>query len=278
MSVGAELREARERAGLTPGDISERTKIQLYKIEALENDELERLPGGIYLKGIVRAYAKEVGIDAAPIIERLPGSQAGVPPATLEALADLGGFESEEQLAKTDRMPPMRAAPPRVVAKAPELELNPPLLQEAPLPESPRPTVVPRPPASLPDRSVAHQDGRALHYVGLALLFVAASGLGSTSLRRFVPLAIPVRPSSSRRGPPSLRLPGTFPGPQMKRIESLRTRIPLARRETRQSRQSPSGQAAARVPICRVRGKSPRTSSRRTTRRSTASISAIRFS
>ena len=71
MSLGSELRAARERAGLTPAEISERTKIQLYKVEALENDHFESLPDGIYLRGIVRAYAKEVGIDAEPVIARL---------------------------------------------------------------------------------------------------------------------------------------------------------------------------------------------------------------
>jgi transcriptional regulator with XRE-family HTH domain len=71
MHVGAELRQARERAGLSAEQISERTKIQLHKIEALENGNFEGLPDGIYLDGIVRAYAVEVGIDPGPLIEGL---------------------------------------------------------------------------------------------------------------------------------------------------------------------------------------------------------------
>src|SRR5687767_11630244 len=71
MNVGTELKQARDQAGLSAEQISNRTKIQLYKIEALENNEFDRLPQGIYLDGIVRAYAHEVGIDPEPMVERV---------------------------------------------------------------------------------------------------------------------------------------------------------------------------------------------------------------
>ena len=71
MTVGTELKQAREHAGLSPEHISERTKIQLYKIDSLENGTFELLPQGIYLDGIVRAYAQQVGIDPEPLVERM---------------------------------------------------------------------------------------------------------------------------------------------------------------------------------------------------------------
>jgi cytoskeleton protein RodZ len=71
MTVGTELKQARENAGLSPEQISERTKIQLYKIDSLENGTFELLPQGIYLDGIVRAYAQQVGIDPEPMVERV---------------------------------------------------------------------------------------------------------------------------------------------------------------------------------------------------------------
>ena len=71
MTVGTELKHARENAGLSPEQISERTKIQLYKIDSLENGTFELLPQGIYLDGIVRAYAQQVGIDPEPMVERV---------------------------------------------------------------------------------------------------------------------------------------------------------------------------------------------------------------
>jgi transcriptional regulator with XRE-family HTH domain len=71
MNVGAELREARLRAGLSREEVSQRTKIQLAKIEALEANAFERLPEGIYLDGLIRAFATEVGIDGSELVARL---------------------------------------------------------------------------------------------------------------------------------------------------------------------------------------------------------------
>ena len=77
---GAELKQAREHAGLLAEQIADRTKIKLHKIIALEEGDFDSLPQGIYLDGIVRAYAREVKIDAEPIVElvrlergKLPG-------------------------------------------------------------------------------------------------------------------------------------------------------------------------------------------------------------
>ena len=71
MTVGSELKQAREHARLSPEEISERTKIQLYKIDALEKGDFELLPQGIYLDGIVRAYAHEVALDSERMVERV---------------------------------------------------------------------------------------------------------------------------------------------------------------------------------------------------------------
>ena len=71
MSVGGELKQARERSGLSAEQIAERTKIQQHRIEALESGDFEKLPQGIYLDGIVRAYAREVSVEPDPLIERV---------------------------------------------------------------------------------------------------------------------------------------------------------------------------------------------------------------
>lgn len=71
MNIGAELREARRQAGLSREDLSQRTKIQLAKIDALEANAFERLPEGIYLDGLIRAYANEVGLDGSAMVARL---------------------------------------------------------------------------------------------------------------------------------------------------------------------------------------------------------------
>jgi hypothetical protein len=93
MHVGNELKQARERAGLSIERIAEITKIQAHKLAALEGDDFGSLPTGIYLEGIVRAYAHEVAIDPEPLIDRIRNEHpqpAGVwtVPVVLNAVQD----------------------------------------------------------------------------------------------------------------------------------------------------------------------------------------------
>ena len=75
--VGAELRDARERAGLSVRAIADRTKIPVQTLEALERDDVARLPGGIFLRSFVRAYAKEVGLDPEQALRRFVARYPG---------------------------------------------------------------------------------------------------------------------------------------------------------------------------------------------------------
>ncbi len=61
---GAQLRKAREAKGLSLAHIAEVTKISVRALEAVERNDYSRLPGGIFMRSFVRAYANEVGLDA----------------------------------------------------------------------------------------------------------------------------------------------------------------------------------------------------------------------
>jgi len=73
---GAKLREAREHRGLSLRVIADATKISVRALEALEENDISRLPGGIFSRSFVRAYALEVGLDPeqtiAEFITRFP--------------------------------------------------------------------------------------------------------------------------------------------------------------------------------------------------------------
>ncbi len=73
---GAKLREARERRGLSLRVIADATKISVRALEALEKNNIAQLPGGIFSRAFVRAYAVEVGLDPeqtiAEFITRFP--------------------------------------------------------------------------------------------------------------------------------------------------------------------------------------------------------------
>ncbi|MFN7918016.1 MAG: helix-turn-helix domain-containing protein [Vicinamibacterales bacterium] len=73
---GARLREAREKRGLTLRVMADTTKISVRALEALEKNDISRLPGGIFSRAFVRAYANEIGLDpeqtVAEFITRFP--------------------------------------------------------------------------------------------------------------------------------------------------------------------------------------------------------------
>ena len=70
MNAGVELRLARVKKGLTREDVSARTKITPAILEAIEDEQFERLPAVIYLRGFLRSYASEVGLQPSAVVDR----------------------------------------------------------------------------------------------------------------------------------------------------------------------------------------------------------------
>lgn len=60
---GAELKKERESRGIALEAITEATKISSRHLDALEREQFRQLPGGVFNKGIVRSYARVVGLD-----------------------------------------------------------------------------------------------------------------------------------------------------------------------------------------------------------------------
>ena len=139
MQLGQELRAARERAGLSIEQVADRTKIQPHKIEALEDANYEPLPHGIYLDGIVSAYAREVGIDPAPLIERARTEQAQFVADWSASQPGLDVFHSEDTVAS--------AAPEPQTQPEPTPTPTPTAVQSAPTP----PPASPAPAVTAPD-------------------------------------------------------------------------------------------------------------------------------
>ncbi|HTV01470.1 MAG TPA: RodZ domain-containing protein [Luteitalea sp.] len=63
MTVGERLREARERQKVSLHAIAEKTNISVRFLDAIEKNQFEKLPGGIFLRGFIRSYAIQVGLD-----------------------------------------------------------------------------------------------------------------------------------------------------------------------------------------------------------------------
>jgi len=62
-SVGDTLRRERLQKGLSLDQISRETKISTRLLEAIEKDQLDRLPGGVFAKSFVRQYARFLKLD-----------------------------------------------------------------------------------------------------------------------------------------------------------------------------------------------------------------------
>ncbi len=62
-TFGAQLKQQREKQGVTLEEISLSTKIGTRMLRALEEEHFDQLPGGIFNKGFIRAYARCLGMD-----------------------------------------------------------------------------------------------------------------------------------------------------------------------------------------------------------------------
>lgn len=67
-NFGEHLKREREMRGVSLEEISAATRISIRFLEALENEQWERLPGGIFNRGFIRAVARFLGLDEEGLI------------------------------------------------------------------------------------------------------------------------------------------------------------------------------------------------------------------
>src|SRR5712691_996886 len=102
---GGRLREARERRGISLRQIANATKISVAVLEALERNDVSRLPGGIFGRAFVRSYAVEVGLDPEQTIQefitQFPYDSITVGHPTSAQIEDNEAVESDRRTAST---------------------------------------------------------------------------------------------------------------------------------------------------------------------------------
>ena len=69
IEFGAVLRDVRKRRGVSLQELANNTKISVSVLNALEDGRVDRLPGGLYGRAFVRAYAREVGLEPDETVE-----------------------------------------------------------------------------------------------------------------------------------------------------------------------------------------------------------------
>jgi cytoskeletal protein RodZ len=70
ISIGEELKREREFREISLREISDSTKINIRILEAIEHDNFAFLPGGIFNRNFIRAYADYIGLDPEVIIRK----------------------------------------------------------------------------------------------------------------------------------------------------------------------------------------------------------------
>jgi len=83
-SFGEKLKLEREKRKITLEEISVSTKIGTRMLQALEEDKFNRLPGGIFNKGFVRAYSRFVGLDEDQTVADYLQASGDAPPVSTE--------------------------------------------------------------------------------------------------------------------------------------------------------------------------------------------------
>lgn len=150
---GEKFRKERERRGLTLDDVSNVTKINSRMLKAIETEHFDQLPGGVFNKGFVRAYAKHLGLDdqdaiteyLAVLREAQIGAQTaewqpGHRPETRTAI------ENRTEIEQRSQMPPPNS--PTVGRKSVEVEM-PPLFTQTPAKVAQQPERAQSQPATL---------------------------------------------------------------------------------------------------------------------------------
>ena len=69
IALGSLLRASREERHIDLDAVVEATKVRRHYLEALENEEWEKLPSHVFVKGFLRSYAKFLGLDTETVLD-----------------------------------------------------------------------------------------------------------------------------------------------------------------------------------------------------------------
>jgi cytoskeleton protein RodZ len=74
-TAGATLRSAREAAGLSVDDVAAQLKLAPRQVQALEEDDFQRLPGRTFARGFARNYARFIHLDPDTVLSLMPAAE-----------------------------------------------------------------------------------------------------------------------------------------------------------------------------------------------------------
>ena len=69
ITLGSLLRTSREERHIDLDAVVKATKVRRHYLEALENEEWEKLPSKVFVKGFLRSYAEFLGLDTETVLD-----------------------------------------------------------------------------------------------------------------------------------------------------------------------------------------------------------------
>lgn len=69
-SVGSYLRKERELRQISVAEVAQTTRIPVRILQQIENDQFEGLAAEVFVRGFLRAYARELGLDEKEVLEQ----------------------------------------------------------------------------------------------------------------------------------------------------------------------------------------------------------------
>ena len=74
-SVGEHLRKLREDKRMSLAEVSRATRVPIASVERIEADRFDELPGEVFVRGFLRAYAKALEVPADDVLARYTASR-----------------------------------------------------------------------------------------------------------------------------------------------------------------------------------------------------------
>jgi cytoskeletal protein RodZ len=133
-SIGAQLKEIRQSQGIPLEQIALKTRISLTYLQAIEDGDIEALPSKVQLRGFLRLYAHELGVDldVLRVADDYLTSDMSILPVNQEAEPEQApqstGIADDEQVIETEPEP--EVIPATVVS--PEQSLDTPSVSSPP--------------------------------------------------------------------------------------------------------------------------------------------------
>ncbi len=74
-TLGSFLKHHRERRGVSVAELARVTRIPLLSLEAIECDRFDELPGEVFVRGFLKAYAQAIALVPADVLARYTSSR-----------------------------------------------------------------------------------------------------------------------------------------------------------------------------------------------------------